>query len=68
MSLKLLIDKMSQPSRAVLIFCKAANIPAEIVMTPIHKNATRTEAFKKISPFCTVRIKTIYYLSPDRCV
>jgi glutathione S-transferase len=54
MSLKLFVDLMSQPSRALVIFCKAANIPFDLKSIRLAKLEHKTEEFSKINPFQTV--------------
>ena len=51
MPLKVYIDWMSQPSRAVIAFLLMNKIPHEIVETKIAEGKTRTPEFKKVNPF-----------------
>ncbi|GLV32972.1 Glutathione S transferase T3 [Carabus blaptoides fortunei] len=51
MTLKLYYDLLSQPSRAVYIFLKAAKVPFEPKDVPLRKNAHFTDDFKQISRF-----------------
>lgn len=51
MTVKLYYDLLSQPSRAVYIFLKAANVPFESRLVPLRKNAHLTDDFKQISRF-----------------
>ncbi|KAK1313441.1 Glutathione S-transferase T1 [Acorus calamus] len=50
MKLKIYADRMSQPSRAVLIFCKANKIDFEEVRIVLFKGEHRTPEFKEINP------------------
>lgn len=50
MTLKLYVDRMSQPSRAILIFCKANGIEFEEVKIDIAKRQHLTPEFKAINP------------------
>ena len=54
MTLKVLLDVMSQPSRAVLIFCRAAAIPHEFKPIMVGKLENKKEDFLKINPLGTV--------------
>ncbi|OMJ67174.1 hypothetical protein SteCoe_35739 [Stentor coeruleus] len=54
MSVTLLIDYMSQPSRAVLSFCLVSDIPFEVKEIDIIKGQTDTKEFLDISPSGTV--------------
>nr|GMD78776.1 glutathione S-transferase T1-like [Ipomoea batatas] len=45
MTLKLYVDRMSQPSRALLIFCKANGIEFEEVQIELSKGQHRTPEF-----------------------
>ena len=45
---------MSQPSRAVLAFCLANNIPHEVKQVRIGKGENTTEEFLRINPYGTV--------------
>ena len=56
MSLKLFVDLMSQPSRGILIFCKAANIPFDLKSIRLAKLEHKTEEFTKINPFQKVPV------------
>lgn len=47
---KLFIDHASQPSRAIVVFCRVANIPHEIVDTRISKMDHLKPEFAKINP------------------
>lgn len=51
MVLKLYYDLMSQPSRAVYLFLKAANIPFEARPVALQKGEHLTDAFTEINPF-----------------
>lgn len=46
MTLKLYIDYISQPSRAVLIFCKLTGIPFEVVETRINKKEHQAKYYE----------------------
>ncbi|PIN23726.1 Glutathione S-transferase [Handroanthus impetiginosus] len=50
MALKLYDDRMSQPSRAILIFCKANGIEFEEVKTEIAKKQHRSPEFAEVNP------------------
>ncbi|KAL6550002.1 hypothetical protein OROMI_020490 [Orobanche minor] len=50
MALKLYVDRASQPSRAVLIFCKANGIEFEEVKTELSKKQHRSPEFAEINP------------------
>jgi glutathione S-transferase len=52
--LKIYIDYLSQPSRAVLAFCLANEIPHTVVETKIMQNGVATDSFKKVSPMRVV--------------
>lgn len=54
MTLKVLLDVMSQPSRAVLIFCRAAAIPHEFKPIMVKNLENKTDHFLKINPLGTV--------------
>lgn len=51
MSLKLYIDLLSQPSRALYIFFKACNIPFEKKIVNLVKLEQHTPEFEAINPF-----------------
>ncbi|KAI3468748.1 hypothetical protein Pfo_025411 [Paulownia fortunei] len=50
MELKLYVDRMSQPSRAILIFCKANGIEFEEVKTELAKKQHRSPEFAEVNP------------------
>ncbi|XP_031097948.1 glutathione S-transferase T1-like [Ipomoea triloba] len=50
MTLKLYVDRMSQPSRAVLIFCKVNGIDFEEVIVQLDKGKHRSPEFQEINP------------------
>ncbi|XP_047967068.1 glutathione S-transferase T1-like isoform X2 [Salvia hispanica] len=50
MELKVYCDRMSQPSRAILIFCKANNAEFEEVTVEIGKGQHRTPEFAEVNP------------------
>ncbi len=54
MTLKVLLDVMSQPSRSVLIFCRAASIPHEFQPVALRNFEHKDEEFTKVNPFQTV--------------
>ena len=51
MSLKIFADLMSQPSRAVVLFCRAAKVPHEFKPIRLVKGEHMTEEMTKINPF-----------------
>ncbi|KAI3958446.1 hypothetical protein MKW98_011134 [Papaver atlanticum] len=51
MSLKVYADRMSQPARAVLIFCKVNGIEFEEIKVDLVKKQNRLPEFKAINPF-----------------
>ncbi|XP_026478575.1 glutathione S-transferase theta-1-like isoform X1 [Ctenocephalides felis] len=51
MSLKLYFDLLSQPSRALYIYLKAAKVPFEPCMVPLAKNAQLKPEYAKINRF-----------------
>ena len=50
MSVRLFADMLSQPARAVAIFCSAARIPHEMIRVRVGRGDTRTPEFVKINP------------------
>ncbi|WOL07177.1 glutathione S-transferase T1-like [Canna indica] len=50
MTLKVYVDRMSQPSRAILIFCKVNGIDFEEVKIDVTKGHHRSPEFKEINP------------------
>merc|ERR1712154_690331 len=56
MSLKVFADLMSQPARAMVIFCRAAGIPHEHVPVRITAGDTKTEEYTKMNPFQKVPV------------
>ncbi|KAG6600558.1 Glutathione S-transferase T1, partial [Cucurbita argyrosperma subsp. sororia] len=50
MALKVYVDRISQPSRAVLIFCKVNGIAFEEVTVTLSKRQQLTPEFKEINP------------------
>ena len=50
MPLKIYLDWMSQPSRALVAFCLMNKIPYEVVETKIAEGKTRSPEFKMINP------------------
>jgi len=51
MSVKIFADLMSQPSRAIVIFCRAAGIEHQLVPIRIMKGENKTEEYTKMNPF-----------------
>lgn len=54
MSLKLYMDYISQPSRAVLSLLLITKTPHEIVETRISKQQNRTSEYLQLNPLATV--------------
>ncbi|CAI9288885.1 unnamed protein product [Lactuca saligna] len=54
MALKVYADRMSQPSRAVLIFCKKNGIDFEEIRVDVLRNEQFTPEYKAINPMCQV--------------
>ncbi|PWA92606.1 Glutathione S-transferase/chloride channel, C-terminal [Artemisia annua] len=52
MALKVYVDRMSPPSRAVLLFCKVNGIEFEEILLDILKNKHTTPEYKEINPMC----------------
>ncbi|KAI3924945.1 hypothetical protein MKW98_002854 [Papaver atlanticum] len=50
MGLKVYVDRMSQPSRAILIFCKANGIDFEEIRVDLGKRQHKLPEFKAINP------------------
>ncbi|KAJ7952325.1 Glutathione S-transferase [Quillaja saponaria] len=50
MKLKVYADRMSQPSRAVLIFCKVTGIDFEEIKVELSKRQQLSSEFKEINP------------------
>jgi len=50
MAVQVYVDMMSQPSRAVVWFCLYNNIPHEVKLTPLGKNAHLTPEYVKLNP------------------
>ncbi|KAK4728728.1 hypothetical protein R3W88_021716 [Solanum pinnatisectum] len=50
MKLKLYVDRMSQPSRAVIIFCKLNGIEFEEVSTELFKRQQLSPEFEEVNP------------------
>jgi len=53
---KVYLDLMSQPARAMYIFCKATGIQHEIVPIRILKGDNKTEEYTKMNPFQKVPV------------
>lgn len=49
-ALKIYADVMSQPSRAILIFCRAAKVPHEFKPIMVKEGMNKTEEFTRINP------------------
>ncbi|KAG0618257.1 hypothetical protein M758_4G049600 [Ceratodon purpureus] len=49
-TLKLYVDLMSQPSRAVLLFCRVNKIDVELHLVNIQKGEQKTPEFRAINP------------------
>merc|ERR1712198_574146 len=56
MSLKVFADLMSQPARAMVIFCRAAGIPHEHVPVRITAGDNKTPEYTKMNPFQKVPV------------
>lgn len=56
MSLKVFADLMSQPARAVTIFCRAANIQHELVNVRITAGDTKTKEYTQMNPLQKVPV------------
>ncbi|XP_019195780.1 PREDICTED: glutathione S-transferase T1-like [Ipomoea nil] len=54
MTLTVYVDRMSQPSRAVLIFCRVNGIDFEEVQLQLAKGQHKSPEFKKINPMTQV--------------
>ena len=54
MTLKIFADLMSQPSRALPLFCRAAKIPHELKELRIQKGEFKSPEISKINPLQTV--------------
>lgn len=52
--LKLYVDLLSQPARAVTIFCRVNKIEAEEIYVEVAKGNCRTKEFQEINPACQV--------------
>ncbi|PWA63763.1 glutathione S-transferase [Artemisia annua] len=52
MALKVYCDRMSQPSRAVLLFCKINGIEFEEIHIDVINNKHLTPEYKAINPMC----------------
>ena len=61
-TLKVYVDLMGQPSRALMMFCRATNIPHEIKHVKLMRMEHKKSSFKKLTPFQTVRavVKNFY--------
>lgn len=46
--MRVFVDFLSQPSRAVVWFCKLLNIPHEVVEVRLSKLEHRTPEFRKV--------------------
>ena len=63
MTLKVFLDFMSQPSRALLLFVRAASIPHELKPIRIAKAEHRSPEFTKMSQFQTVRYPYLAFMA-----
>lgn len=54
MTIQLYMDYLSQPSRAVLAFCKIAKVPIEVHEIKVISKDIRSEEYKKINPMMKV--------------
>ncbi|XP_068640459.1 glutathione S-transferase T1 [Aristolochia californica] len=54
MGLQVYADRLSQPSRAVIIFCKVNGIEFEEITVNLAKGQHRSQEFKEINPLCQV--------------
>ena len=61
MTLKIFADLMSQPSRALPLFCRAAKIPHELKELRIQKGEFKSPEISKINPLQTVSIQYTHY-------
>ena len=50
MVLKIYADPMSQPCRALIMFCRAANIPHQVETIQIQTREHKTPEFTEICP------------------
>ena len=60
MTLKIFADLMSQPSRALVIFCRAAKIPHEFKPLMIKNGDHLSEEMTKINPCQKVQIPSFH--------
>ncbi|KAG2491176.1 hypothetical protein HYH03_010387 [Edaphochlamys debaryana] len=67
-AVRLYVDLMSQPSRAVVIFAKINKLPVEVRNVFIHKGETRAPAFLAINPMGKVPALEDTRLSPPLCL
>ena len=56
MTLKIYSDCLSQPSRALVLFCRAANIPHEYHQLKLKDGVHKSEEMTKINPLQTVSL------------
>lgn len=56
MALRVYYDLMSQPSRAIYLFLKVANIPFESCLVKLREGEHFQEAFTKVNPFRKVPV------------
>ena len=56
MTLKIFADLMSQPSRAVVLFCRVAKIPHEFKPLMLKNGEHLTEEMTKLNPFQKVSV------------
>ncbi len=50
-AVKVFADLMSQPSRAMVIFCRATKVPHEFKQVMLKNMDHKTEEFTKLNPF-----------------
>ena len=56
MSLKIYADLMSQPSRALVLFCRAAKVPHEFKQLMLKNGDHLTPEMTKLNPFQKVNV------------
>ena len=56
MDLKIYADLLSQPCRALVLFCRVAKIPHELIIKKLLDGEHLKEDMVKINPFAIVRI------------
>jgi len=53
-------DLVSQPSRALVVFCRAAGIPHEVKITRIARGEHRTPEFRKLNPLAQLPVAQLW--------